>query len=284
MAGTVKQLKTVLEKIIELYKHLCGEKTRPTYLCKLPIKTKFPPMPPVKQPKPESDVNPKQSNSEDSCKNCGYKIHSERISNLNNCNDCGKQNNCTMLPRLGQDCRINCYDFAPIKKDQIQDLKNLIGEMAEYICDHKCGVLHSGLSQGVVAGICRACNLNDFIKHIENWYTNKAEMVDKLYLEKCQEVNRLQEKLRYYENLSEHGKLIELPCEMKLGQKWFYIGFDEPIEFEIVDFGWWNTDGLGAYGLGNFPNMTKLFFPFTYFGKYVFKTYDKAEQALAERQ
>ncbi len=83
----------------------------------------------------------------------------------------------------------------------------------------------------------------------------------------------------HYKDLEEKGRLIETPCEMRLGQKWFYIGFGIPIEFEIVDFGWWKTDGLGAYGYGDFPNMSKMFFPFSYFGKYVFLTKSEAERS-----
>lgn len=45
------------------------------------------------------------------CKNCGYKIHSERISKLNSCNDCGLLNTCVKRPEYGEYCRINCYDW-----------------------------------------------------------------------------------------------------------------------------------------------------------------------------
>lgn len=45
------------------------------------------------------------------CKDCGYKIHSDRISELNSCNDCGLVNICKKRPEYGQYCRINCYDW-----------------------------------------------------------------------------------------------------------------------------------------------------------------------------
>lgn len=45
------------------------------------------------------------------CKNCGYKIHSERISKLNNCNDCGLFDTCENRPEFGEHCRINCNDW-----------------------------------------------------------------------------------------------------------------------------------------------------------------------------
>ena len=45
------------------------------------------------------------------CKDCGYKNHSDRISELNSCNDCGLVNICEKRPEYGQYCRINCYDW-----------------------------------------------------------------------------------------------------------------------------------------------------------------------------
>lgn len=45
------------------------------------------------------------------CKYCGYKTHSDRISELNSCNDCGLVNICEKRPEYGQYCRINCYDW-----------------------------------------------------------------------------------------------------------------------------------------------------------------------------
>lgn len=47
------------------------------------------------------------------CENCGYKIHSEAISKLHNCNDCGRKVGCAIAPRLGDYCRVNCYEWVP---------------------------------------------------------------------------------------------------------------------------------------------------------------------------
>lgn len=49
------------------------------------------------------------------CRNCGYKIHSEGISKLNSCNDCGLSNTCEKRPDYGKYCRINCYDWSEKK-------------------------------------------------------------------------------------------------------------------------------------------------------------------------
>ena len=42
------------------------------------------------------------------CDRCGYKFHSERISELHDCNDCGKKSKCEYEVRPGEYCRINC--------------------------------------------------------------------------------------------------------------------------------------------------------------------------------
>lgn len=42
------------------------------------------------------------------CTTCGYKVHSEEVSKLPCCNDCGKARSCEYKPRLGAYTRINC--------------------------------------------------------------------------------------------------------------------------------------------------------------------------------
>ena len=42
------------------------------------------------------------------CDACGYKVHSEGVSNLHDCNDCGKKSRCEYEPRMGEYVRINC--------------------------------------------------------------------------------------------------------------------------------------------------------------------------------
>lgn len=51
------------------------------------------------------------------CKNCGYKIHGERISKLHDCNDCGRKNNCSIRPAYGKYCRINCHAWTAEDKN-----------------------------------------------------------------------------------------------------------------------------------------------------------------------
>lgn len=42
------------------------------------------------------------------CENCGYKIHSDMVAALPNCNDCGNLRNCEHEPKVGGYARINC--------------------------------------------------------------------------------------------------------------------------------------------------------------------------------
>ncbi len=66
------------------------------------------------------------------CNNCGYKFHSNTISKLNSCNDCGKRGNCDISPRLGEMCRINCYKHEEIKP-QVQPIVRSVEEIAELL-------------------------------------------------------------------------------------------------------------------------------------------------------
>lgn len=45
------------------------------------------------------------------CDNCGFKVHSEAISKLVSCNNCGKTHDCSIRPEYGQYCRINCAEW-----------------------------------------------------------------------------------------------------------------------------------------------------------------------------
>lgn len=42
------------------------------------------------------------------CTTCYYKAHSDGVSKLHDCNDCGKARSCEYKPRVGSYTRINC--------------------------------------------------------------------------------------------------------------------------------------------------------------------------------
>lgn len=54
--------------------------------------------------------------TEKDCKHCGYKIHSNNVAALPDCNDCAKQHDCEYLPRIGEYTRMNCPLHEPKKK------------------------------------------------------------------------------------------------------------------------------------------------------------------------
>ena len=51
------------------------------------------------------------------CDCCSYKIHSEQVSKLSNCNDCGVFD-CEQRPRIGENARINCPLLRPIDTEK----------------------------------------------------------------------------------------------------------------------------------------------------------------------
>ena len=53
---------------------------------------------------------------EKQCEHCGYKIHSDNISKLNSCNDCGMKTVCKKRPDYGDYCRINGYDWSEVEE------------------------------------------------------------------------------------------------------------------------------------------------------------------------
>lgn len=53
---------------------------------------------------------------EKQCEHCGYKIHSDNVSKLNSCNDCGMKTVCKKRPDYGDYCRINCYDWSEVEE------------------------------------------------------------------------------------------------------------------------------------------------------------------------
>lgn len=42
------------------------------------------------------------------CETCPYKLHSDEVGALNNCNDCGNLKGCEYAPPIGATARINC--------------------------------------------------------------------------------------------------------------------------------------------------------------------------------
>lgn len=54
------------------------------------------------------------------CESCGYKIHSEAVSNLPNCNSCSSVQTCPYLPKIGSYSRINCPLYVGSEGEEIE--------------------------------------------------------------------------------------------------------------------------------------------------------------------
>lgn len=53
----------------------------------------------------------------EACEVCGYKVHSDQVASMNNCNDCGVVD-CMYKPGLGQMARINCPLWRPMESEE----------------------------------------------------------------------------------------------------------------------------------------------------------------------
>lgn len=49
----------------------------------------------------------------EACEVCGYKIHSDQVAALSNCNNCGIAAVCDYMPTIGTHTRINCPLWQP---------------------------------------------------------------------------------------------------------------------------------------------------------------------------
>lgn len=49
------------------------------------------------------------------CDRCGERFHSEQVSKLPNCNECGAAKTCEYIPRPGEMARINCPLWRPME-------------------------------------------------------------------------------------------------------------------------------------------------------------------------
>ena len=89
----------------------------------------------------------------------------------------------------------------------------------------------------------------------------KLKIIDELYLERCEEINRLNAELAEYKKLEDEGLLLRLPC--KVGSTVYHVVSNRILEVENVN--------LFFLLLSVAENR---------FGKPVFCTLEEAEQAL----
>lgn len=106
--------------------------------------------------------------------------------------------------------------------DDIQRAKLIESHIEE--CKHRISVINSFMETNSDADEDNCCEnilrlktaitaLRELQQYRQIGLTPKQiSEVDALYLEKCQEINALKEKLNHYEELRQQGRLLELPC------------------------------------------------------------------------
>lgn len=79
-------------------------------------------------------------------------------------------------------------------------MEQITTEMMEHICDNLCKhPSRPDITQEELDAICDECKMGEYVCSILNTHNElvkKAEKVDKLYLEKCKEVNKLTAELK----------------------------------------------------------------------------------------
>lgn len=53
----------------------------------------------------------------EACESCGYKLHSDQVASLPNCNDCGEKG-CQLKPAPGYHVRVNCPLWKAMEGDE----------------------------------------------------------------------------------------------------------------------------------------------------------------------
>lgn len=98
----------------------------------------------------------------------------------------------------------------------------------------------------------------------------------------------LHQRLKYYEDLEEQGKLLKLPCAVgdtvytnHSVQGWYFRKENRPYETKVVFIG---INGVDNYMNVDFGNGHMFQFNFSDIGKTVFPTREEAEAALKELQ
>lgn len=144
-----------------------------------------------------------------------------------------------------------------------------------------------------------------------NLTPEQIKEIDKQYLEKCQEINDLKQrldaketinqlyktttsmlssdkdclvkKLRHYNELNEQGRLIELPC--KFGDILYCTRMGEIKEYKVfaINIGL-RENTKSCVILTKTTRGSTVDFELIDFGKIAFLTYEDAEKALAERE
>ena len=74
------------------------------------------------------------------------------------------------------------------------DFDAMANDILEYVCDNRCKIpVDTEYTQDDVDEICSKCGFAKRVKSLKDAHMKFCDNVDKLYLEKCMEVNKLSE-------------------------------------------------------------------------------------------
>lgn len=175
--------------------------------------------------------------------------------------------------------KLAAYEDTGITPDGIEDIK---------ACLDVNGDGHSG-----------ADTLDDLLELMQYRKTGltpkQIKEIDKLYMEKCQEVNKLKAEsltglemaqiyatLNHYKKLEEQGRLIELPC--KVGDTVYKVNkaSRKVAEHNVIKIEYESNDNKGFCCQIWFENYDFCFVH--HFGKTVFLTREEAEKVLDQQK
>ena len=78
-----------------------------------------------------------------------------------------------------------------------KDFNGAADSILEYVCENLCKIpVNRAYTQDDVDAFCDKCRLEERVKSLKNMYKEFCAQVDKLYLQKCGEVNALTEELK----------------------------------------------------------------------------------------
>lgn len=165
---------------------------------------------------------------------------------------------------------------------------NMTTEQLASIYRKLCEYENTELEPQDVPDVLEMCKIKMALDNLAEYQeTNlspeQIKAIDKMYLKKCQKVNKLTERLKRYKALEELGRMVELPCavgdivyEVQMSRKRI-----QPFEITSVNLGragtlffnWRLKNGTGIYNNLKGFGLSQL-------GKTVFLTREEAEMLL----
>lgn len=86
------------------------------------------------------------------------------------------------------DCQYHEPDVESVKTD----FNAAADDIMEYVCENLCKIpVNKAYTQDDVAEFCNKCKLEGHVRSLKDVHKKFCDNVDKIYLEKCMEVNRL---------------------------------------------------------------------------------------------